>query len=125
MNKICFSIIVVLLNFTTYSQNKECSNFKIGIFKYTNPSFSKYKVTRDENIQIETDSLTGFEVKGIVKWISDCEYELVYSEVSNSKYQSIIGKKIKTFITSIEGNKIMCKSEGMGRKLDIEMIKIN
>lgn len=125
MNKIYFSIIVVLLNFTTYSQNKECSNFKIGVFKYTNPSFSKYKVTRNENIQIERDTITGFEVKGTVKWISDCEYELVYSEVSDAKHQSIIGQKVKATITIIEGNKIMCKSEGMGRKLDIEMIKIN
>lgn len=125
MFKIYFSLLIYILSISTYSQSKECSNFKVGNFRYSHPDYSKYKVIRTENIQIETDSITGFEVKGIVKWISDCEYELVYSEVSNSKYQSIIGQKVKTFITSIEGNKIMCKSEGMGRKLDIEMIKIN
>lgn len=125
MYKICFSLLIFLLSISTYSQSKECSNFKVGNFRYSHPDYSKYKVIRTESLQIETDTITGFELKGTIKWLSDCEYELVYSEISDSKFNAIIGQKVKALITNIEGNKIMCKSECMGIKLDMEMIKID
>jgi len=123
MYKIYFSFLIFIISISTYSQNKECSNFKVGNFRYSHPEYSKYKVVRTENLQIETDTITGFKVKGTIKWISDCEYELIYSEISDSRFNAIIGQKVTAFITNIDGNKIICKSECMGIKLDMEMIK--
>lgn len=125
MYKICFSLLISLISISTYSQSKECSNFKVGNFRYSHPDYSKYKVIRTENLQIETDTITGLEIKGTIKWISDCEYELIYSEISDSRFNAIIGQKVTAYITNIEENKIMCKSECMGIKLEMEMIKID
>jgi len=85
--------------------------------------YKKYKVERHNSIQIETDTITGVKMEGSISWKSDCEYELTYTKVSEPKYAKAIGQKLKVEIIKISGNTVLCKTEGGGITLEIEMIK--
>ncbi|WP_141248476.1 hypothetical protein [Flavobacterium sp. ACN6] len=108
-----------------FSQEKKCVDFKTGVFSYINPVYKRYKVVRKENVQIETDTVTGIVLEGAIEWKSDCEYVLTYVKVPDNAKNGILGQKINVQINNITGNKILCRSEGLGFKKDIEMIKID
>lgn len=107
------------------SQQKKCADFKTGTFSYSNPVFKRFKVVRKENIQIETDTITGIVLEGAIEWKSDCEYVLTYIKVPETAKKGILGQKIKVKIVNVTGNKILCRSEGLGLTKDIEMIRID
>lgn len=115
--------LVLLINFSAFAQEKKCSDFKTGNFKYSKEEYKKYKVERYNSIQIETDTTTGVKMEGSINWKSDCEYELIYTKVSEPKYAKAIGQKLKVEIIKITGNTVLCKSEGGGITLEIEMTK--
>jgi hypothetical protein len=115
--------LILLINLSVFAQEKKCSDFKTGNFKYSKQEYKKYKVVRYNSIQIETDTITGVKMEGTINWKSDCEYELTYTKVSDPKYAKAIGQKLKVEIIKITGNTILCKSEGGGITLEIEMTK--
>lgn len=115
--------LLFLINFSAFAQEKKCSDFKIGNFKYSKEEYKKYKVERHNSIQIETDTITGVKMEGSINWKSDCEYELTYTKVSEPKYAKALGQKLKVEIIKITGNTVICKTEGGGITLEIEMIK--
>lgn len=115
--------LLFLINFSTLAQEKKCSDFKIGNFKYSKEEYKRYKVVRHDSTQIETDTITGAKMEGSINWKSDCEYELIYTKVSEPKYDKAIGQKLKVEIIKITGNTILCKTEGRGITLEIEMTK--
>ena len=62
-------------------KNTDCSKYKNGQFalRMRNPGGMKvYLIKRQDSIQTEMDPITMKYTKGIVKWISDCKYELYY-----------------------------------------------
>ncbi len=120
-------IVLCLFTFTIvgFSQDKKCVDFKTGKFSYFNPAYKRYKVVRREKVQIETDTVTGIVLEGAIEWKSDCEYVLTYTKVPDNAKKGVLGQKISVQIVSISGNKILCRSEGLGLKKDIEMIKID
>jgi hypothetical protein len=125
--KIFFKIVCILSisTFYCYGQDKKCSDFKTGKFVYTKPEYKRYKMIRTETTQIETDSITGLVLEGAINWKSECVYELTYTKISDKKYSNLIGQKINAEIIKILGNNLICKSEGAGTKLELEMTKID
>lgn len=115
--------LIFLINLSIFAQEKKCSDFKTGTFKYSKEEYKKYKVERHNSIQIETDTITGVKMEGSISWKSDCEYELIYTKVSEPKYAKAIGQKLKVEIIKITGNTVLCKTEGGGITLETEMIK--
>ena len=115
--------LIFLINLSIFAQEKKCSDFKTGNFKYSKEEYKRYKVVRYDSTQIETDTITGVKMEGSISWKSDCEYELIYTKVSEPKYVKAIGQKLKVEIIKITGNNVLCKTEGGGITLEIEMIK--
>lgn len=115
--------LLFLITFSAFAQEKKCSDFKTGTFKYSKEEYKKYKVERYSSIQIETDTITGVKMEGSINWKSDCEYELTYTKVSEPKYAKALGQKLKVEIIKITGNTVLCKTEGGGLTLEIEMTK--
>lgn len=107
-----------------FSQEKKCSNFKTGTFFYNNSAYKRFKVIRKETIQIETDTVTGLILEGVVEWKSDCQYILTYTKVSSKAHEKILGQKINAEISNIVGNTFLCKSEAFGVTMELEMTKI-
>lgn len=125
LNSVRLTIALLLLNFSGFAQERKCSDFKTGVFHYSKPEYKKYKVVRTKTIQTETDTITGMAIEGSINWTSDCHYELIYTKVSEPKYESLIGQKIIVQIVKIVGNTVLCTSEGFGLKLELEMVKSN
>lgn len=73
-------------------------------------------------LQVEIDSIFGYEIEGSIRWISSCEYELVYTKVSDNKLENLIGNKMTIKIVYISNNKMICQSD---KKMKMEMIKLN
>lgn len=123
--KVTLALFLFTVTTVVFSQEKKCVDFKTGVFSYFNPDYKRYKVVRKENVQIETDTITGIVLEGAIEWKSDCEYVLTYIKVPDNAKKGILGQKISVQISNIAGNKILCRSEGLGLKKDIEMIKID
>lgn len=122
-----FSTILLLSFFTISAQNKTtCLDFKTGKFKYSNPEYSEWSVTRNDTIQIETSTKTGFTVYSKIDWKTDCEYTLTCQRIENSDLK-VIGKVFKTQITEVFENRYKCILKSNDFKKDdlhLEMIKI-
>jgi hypothetical protein len=109
-----------------YSQEKDCSNFRTGEFRYVEENMPE-EIIRTETMQIETNFNNNVVIKSSIEWTSDCTYVLTFSEILNYKYDTsdIIGKKIYCEIVETEGNefKVHCKSDIMDEV--IPFIKLN
>jgi hypothetical protein len=121
MKKAIF-IIFLLMNLNIYSQEKKCSDYKAGKFTYTNPLYKNWKVLRNENEQIETDNVNKIELRASINWVSDCEYILTYTKFNDSENHSIVGQKINIKIIRVGNESLICESEGLGAKLELEMV---
>ena len=117
--------LFLLINFASFAQEKKCIDFKIGKFIYSKPEYKRFKVTRTETTQIEIDSVTGIVLEGAIEWKTECAYELTYTKISNQNMSSMIGQKLKSEIIKISGNNIICKIEGVGMELELEMTKVD
>lgn len=115
-------LLLVFSQIYSFGQNSKCEDFHIGNFLYSDPDFKSWKVSRTENTQIETDSILGHKIEGAIKWISNCEYELTYTKISDMNLQNVIGTKMRIKIVYISDNKIVCQSDN---KVKMEMVKID
>lgn len=114
-----------------FSQNLDCSDFRTGEFRYTDPNLSGVIVIRTEKLQIERFQETGEEVHLYIDWISECEYTLTFKKIINPSPKrdktNMTGKEMPVKILKIEGN-IMTystKFEGMELEGDLEKILDN
>jgi hypothetical protein len=112
----------LLINLNTYSQEKKCSDYKVGKFTYTNPLYKNWKVLRNETEQIETDQVNKIELRASINWVSDCEYILTYRQLNDSENHSIVGQKINVKIIKVGKESVICESEGLSAKLELEMV---
>jgi len=115
-------LLLLLLNFYGYSQEKKCSDYKIGSFTYSNPLYKNWKVIRTQTEQLEIDEENKIKLQALVNWVSDCEYNLTYTKVNDSIENPIIGKKLNVKIIKVNDNSIICKSSGLGIELEFEML---
>jgi hypothetical protein len=86
------------------NSNNDCSEFKVGRYIYLNKEENQFDRThiaiRTTNRQIYIDSEKGDTLIYDLKWISNCEYELIYTK-SNLKKEGFV-KIGDTLSVSIE-----------------------
>lgn len=124
MKKISFGFILFFLITNNYSQKKQCLDFKMGKFEYTNPKFSEWKVTRTDSTQTEISSINGMELKAAIIWNSDCEYVLTYEKTTNLDLKDLIEKKVFVEIFEIQDLKFKYHSKLDTLEITSEMIKV-
>ena len=112
------------MTFNSFSQKRECTDFKVGKFTYLDPNYADLITERNDSIQTDSYPSMDLIMTSRIKWLSDCKYEIEYIKVNDSKMQSIIGVKYIIEIIEINNNKILCKSESNGIIVEKEMIKI-
>jgi len=103
-----FLILFSMFFLNTYAQDKVCSDFKTGKFKYTKASYAHWEINRTETLQIETNTTTGLVIHNDVKWISDCEFTLTCSKVSQPAYKHAIGKVFRVIIIDTYNDGYSC-----------------
>ncbi|MGS2765134.1 hypothetical protein [Sinomicrobium sp. M5D2P9] len=61
-------------------------------------------IIRTDTSQIEINPITKVEVYSSIKWISDCEYTMIYEKILNhpEDVSHMIGQKIHVVITSTD-----------------------
>lgn len=110
--------------FSCSSQSEGCSKFKTGIFQHFN-SKDNVLITRKDTIQIEKNTKTGVEYTGTIKWLSDCKYSLIYTDVSDHNRKHIIGTKFYVDIISTTDSTYTYSAYNDKQKIKGELIKIN
>lgn len=87
--------LLILLNFSCYRVERNCSNFKFGTFKYERIIGDKLSTSffiRDNNIEIEY-----FNNKidtSIINWVNECEFVLKKQNPINNLEKKPISIKI-------------------------------
>jgi hypothetical protein len=117
-------LISILISLNSCSQEKNCTDFKIGEFKYVDKNLPEL-ITRTETTQIETNLETGIIIESSIKWTSECSYILTYEKIRN--YQEdvsyMIGQKIYVDILETNGNRIKVHAKSKRINHYVEFIK--
>lgn len=119
-----FILLLSLALFSCNAQEKNCSKFKTGTFRYTAEELNSWTIIRTEKLQIEKNSDNGIIIKSAIEWKDDCTYTLTYKEVSNSSVNNVIGKKIVVEILDVNGNKYICQAVSDVMDAKLELIKV-
>lgn len=96
-NKITILLFGVLFLSSCYNQERNCTNFKTGKFKFEHEINGEKKFTyfeRNEEIEIET--FEGKTDTASIRWINDCEYILEKIHPKNMQEQKAVHMKILT-----------------------------
>ncbi len=101
-------ILFSIFSLYTFGQDKTCSDFKTGKFEYTNASYADWEITRTLTEQVEVNTATGLVIHNDVTWLSDCEFTLTCSKVSQDAYKHAIGKVFKVKITEASNKGYTC-----------------
>ena len=106
-------IFILFIAFATniYSQEKTCTEFKTGKFKYANPKYAKWEITRNDSVQIETNTKTGLEIYNAIDWKTDCEFVLTCYKVLNAEPTKFVGKVFYINITKTFTDGYFCVAE--------------
>ncbi len=126
-----FVLIASLLGLA--NSNNDCSEFKEGRYIYLNKEENQFDQThiaiRTTNRQIYIDSEKGDTLIYDLKWISNCEYELIYTK-SNLKKEGFvkIGDTLSVSIEPIDNTTFnytsKIKQSGLEREFKGTMKKI-
>ena len=96
MKKLIFLPVLLLLA-SCYNQERNCSEFKTGKFKFEHEIDGVKKVTlfeRTEELEIET--FEGKTDTASIRWINDCEYVLQKMHPKNMQEKKAVHMKILT-----------------------------
>ena len=107
-------LLILFLTLNSCVKEKKCTDFKTGIFEYSNKLYSDLKVIRTDSTQTEINSKNGLEMHSSIKWINNCNYVLTITKVLNADLENVIGKIIEVEIveTKSDSYKLKSKSEG-------------
>lgn len=92
-----FLLLPIVLLTSCYNNERNCTDFKTGKFKFETEINGVKKVTyfeRRDNIEIET--FEGKTDTSSIRWVSDCEYVLQKLNPKNSLEKKAISMKIVT-----------------------------
>ncbi len=120
-------IYLVLLSYCCINaQEKDCSSFKTGNFKYVLEDQPE-TIIRTDSTQVEINSIDKIEIYSTVEWVSDCEYILTYERIVNypEDVSNIIGKKIYCEILETKGNWMKVHAKGVYVDAPVEFIKLD
>lgn len=124
MKTMKFLILLLSLNFfSCNAQERDCSEFKTGIFKFADSKYVDYVVERNDSIQYEKNNKNGRIIKGSVDWIDDCKYVLTFIS-DNQGDTTIVGKKIIVNIVSITDKGYIYEAQSGKETSTNELIKI-
>ena len=121
----CFPLLLAVLFFSCNSHQKNCSDFKTGVFRikaYEN--IPVYTIVRKDSMQYETNEQNHTIAVEKITWLSDCKYRLDYhgrtlngdlasDDTLSETMKELI--KIPTFITIISAEKDYCVFEIEGK----------
>lgn len=128
MTKTILFLVILVFFFNSCTQQKSCSDFKTGEFRYTDKKLP-VKIIRTNSIQIESDLKTNTIIKSKIEWLSECEYVLTYLEFDNFKEDLSHFINKKNFCEIIEIHKdqtlIRFRSTATNRDEVVELIKVN
>ena len=99
--KIRFLFITFLTSAFLNAQNDNCDRFKNGNFYY--PSMPDKVSIRNGSVQ-ESYVNDNLEMLWDVKWVDDCEYDLICVEIVGSNSDFEIGERIRVKIVSTMKN---------------------
>ncbi len=104
--------------------NDKCGKFREGEFSYKEAPFSNIMISRTKTEQTEHETKTGLKVKYDIRWISDCEYELIQTWSNDSAFSRNNGSMIKTKIKNIEGDMYDYDASSMGMNTSNTIVKL-
>ena len=116
--------LVVVLSCCCSSPSK-CEDFRTGQFIYLDHHRTT-RVFRNDSIQVEVDLKSGVQIYNRVEWVSDCSFELTYSNILNSPEDTSLymGEKIYVEIVEMEGDDFTVHARGVVIDHDIRMRKV-
>ena len=91
---ILFPLIVAISCFAQI-ERPDCNTFKKGKFMYINDSSNKVFITRKNKLQEEFEPQSGIRTLWRIRWIADCEYELIQISSNNKRKRKQNGRKTK------------------------------
>jgi hypothetical protein len=109
---------------SNYSERKEVSNFKEGIFRYEESPFNNTTVIRSKYYQDENHLSTKVKIRFKIDWVSDFEYHLTFNKISDKTGQCLLGKVMKVKILESNENSWKIISEFEGKFSTFTMTKI-
>ena len=117
MKKIFFFLPLLIFISCNY-QEKNCTDFKTGKFKYVLKDRPEI-IIRSESSQIEINPNTKIEIHSKLMWKSDCEYDMVYEKILNAPedVSDMIGQKINVKI--IETTSKDYKAHAISPRIDV------
>lgn len=101
-------IVLVIFNTTVFGQEIACSKYKTGTFKYENPNYADWEITRDDTTQIETNTKTRLKIYSSIVWKTDCEFVLTCYKVLNGDPKHYVGKMFYVEITETFDDGYFC-----------------
>ncbi len=123
MEKKIFIVLAVCL-LGCKGQQKDCSYFKTGKFKYVLENRPEL-IIRTDSTQVEINPQTKVEVHSSIEWKSECEYVMTYEEILNytGDVNQFIGQKINIEIISTDskGYKVRATSPRIDRVLEFKI----
>lgn len=122
--KFLLSLFLIVLTLPLVAQEMECSEFKIGKFRYTDPDYADLVTIRKDSIQIDSYPSLGWEMKNRITWLSDCTYQTECISVNEASLESLIGITYIIQIIAIRNDTIVCRAESDGITIDKEMVKV-
>ncbi len=111
----------------TSAQEKKCTTFKVGTFKYSNPLYADWIIKRTETAQVETNKKTGLIIHNEIKWLSECEFDLICTKVSQTQLQHVVGKVFHIQIIETSNSSYTCisrKNEVQDKDMTLEVLKL-
>lgn len=97
-----------------------CERFKIGRFQTRSEYDNSISIiNRNDSLQIETNLTTGNITKAHIKWISNCQYDLIYISSSDSFNSYVKSHILKTVIIQSKKDYYIAKSSMEGIDLTL------
>ncbi len=118
--------IILLVTLSSCAQEKKCSDFKTGEFRYIKENMPE-TIIRTDTMQIETNPNNKIVVMTSIEWTSDCEYVMTYTDILNypNDKSGILGKKIYCEIVETNENRVKVHAKSDTIDDILEFIKVD
>ena len=123
-NKFCLLTLVMVLLNSCYNQERNCTDFKVGKFEFTQEIDGVNETSifeRSDSLQIET--FRNQTDSSSVRWINDCEF--ILNKLNPKNREEKKGIHIKILSTTQEGYIFEYSYVGNTQKNKGKAIKVN
>ncbi len=107
-----FACVFLIMSIEGLFAQKECENFKNGVFEMYSDTF-KVNIVRNDSIQISTMRFGVSKYR--VKWLGDCEYDIELYETTMSFSLDNIGRVFHVKIIDVKDEEYSyeCRVDGV------------